>query len=279
MGQSGRGILSFRAHSRNLSLPANLHESSDSSTRFRVREREPVLSEAEGLRMTREQKRLLLWDIDGTLISTGAAGQRAIVLATAERFGGGDLDGVEIAGRTDSGIAHQILAKHGEPITDESMRSFLDLYLELLAQELPRSKGHVMPGVLPLLQRLERQPDTALGLLTGNLKRGAQLKLEHYQLWHYFAFGAFADDHHDRNELGAFALTRAQEGTGEKFLPAQVDVIGDTGHDIACGRAFGARTIAIATGSWPHERLAEYAPDFLFNDLSNVDDVITTLGW
>lgn len=227
-----------------------------------------------------KKRRLLLWDIDGTLISTGAAGQRAIVLATAQRFGGsGDLEGVEIAGRTDSGIAHQIFAKYGEPITEETMRSFLNLYLEFLARELPRSKGQVMPGVLELLKRSEHRPDTVLGLLTGNFRRGAQLKLEHYQLWHFFAFGAFADDHHDRNELGAFALTRAQETTGAKFLPAQVDVIGDTGHDIACGKAFGARTIAIATGSWPRERLAESAPDFLFNDLSNVDEVIATLGW
>ena len=227
-----------------------------------------------------KKQRLLLWDIDGTLISTGAAGQRAIVLATAQRFGGsGDLDGVEIAGRTDTGIAHQIFAKHGEPVTEESMRLFLDLYLEILAHELPRSKGRVLPGVLELLKRAESRPDTVLGLLTGNLRRGAQLKLEHYQLWHFFAFGAFADDHHDRNELGAFALKRAQEETGGEFGPEQVDVIGDTGHDIACGKAFGARTIAIATGSWPGERLAQYAPAFLFDDLSNVDDVITTLGW
>lgn len=238
---------------------------------------EPVLSKAEGLGMTTGQKRLLLWDIDGTLISTGAAGNRAIELAAARRFGG-DLEGVEIAGRTDSAIAHQILTKFGEPITEEGMRSILDLYLELLAQELPRSKGQVMPGVLPLLQRAAGRSDTTLGLLTGNLRRGAQLKLEHYQLWHFFAFGAFADDHHDRNQLGPFALTRAQK-SGRKFLPAEVDVIGDTGHDIACGKAFGARTIAVATGSWPRERLAEYAPDFLFDDLSNVDSVIATLGW
>ncbi|HEV2842314.1 MAG TPA: HAD hydrolase-like protein [Chthoniobacterales bacterium] len=227
--------------------------------------------------MTTGQKRLLLWDIDGTLISTGAAGNRAIERATVQRFGG-DLEGVEIAGRTDCGIAHQILTKFGEPITEESVKSLLDLYLELLALELPRSQGKVLPGVLPLLQRAEGRPDITLGLLTGNLRRGAQLKLEHYQLWHFFAFGAFADDHHDRNELGAFALTRAREG-GEEFLPAQVDVIGDTGHDIACGKAFGARTIAIATGSWPRERLAACAPDFLFDDLSKVDEVIATLDW
>jgi phosphoglycolate phosphatase len=226
-----------------------------------------------------KKRRLLLWDIDGTLISTGAAGHRAIELATAQRFGGGDLEGVEIAGRTDSGIAHQILTKYGEPITDESMRSLLDLYLELLALELPRSQGRVLPGVLELLKRSEHQPDTFLGLLTGNLRRGAQSKLEHYQLWQFFAFGAFADDHHDRNELGAFALTRAEKATGTNFLPAEVDVIGDTGHDVACGKAFGARTIAVATGSWPRERLAEYAPDFLFDDFSDVDRVIATLGW
>jgi phosphoglycolate phosphatase-like HAD superfamily hydrolase len=225
-----------------------------------------------------KKQRLLLWDIDGTLISTGAAGHRAIALATAQCFGG-DLDGVEIAGRTDTGIAHQILAKYGEPISNTSVAALLDPYLELLALELPRSKGQVLPGVLPLLQRLAQQPGTSLGLLTGNLKRGAQLKLEHYQLWQFFAFGAFADDHHDRNQLGAFALTRAEEGTGIKFESARVDVIGDTGHDIACGKAFGARTIAIATGSWPREKLSEYAPDFLFDDLSAVDDVIAALDW
>lgn len=225
-------------------------------------------------------KRLLLWDIDGTLISTGAAGQRAIVRATAERFGGnGDLDGVEIAGRTDTGIAHQVLEKYSAPVTDESVDSFLDLYVRLLAEELPRRQGRVLPGVLELLQRCARQPDTTLGLLTGNLERGARLKLEHYRLWPFFAFGAFADDHHDRNELGAFALSRALEGTGINFAGSQVDVIGDTGHDITCGKAFGARTVAVATGSWSREQLAAHRPDFLFDDFSNGDEVIETLGW
>jgi len=227
-----------------------------------------------------KKQRLLLWDIDGTLISTGAAGHRAIESATAQRFGGsGNLEGIEIAGRTDLSIAHQVLAKHGEPVTDANTQSFLALYLELLAEELPRSKGRVMPGVLELLQRTEDRPDVILGLLTGNLRRGAQLKLEHYKLWHFFALGAFADDHHDRNQLGGFALDRVQEHCGEEIPPANVDVIGDTGHDIACGKAFGARTIAIATGSWPRERLAEHAPDFLFDDFSNVEEVISTLGW
>jgi len=230
--------------------------------------------------MTARKKRLLLWDIDGTLITTGAAGRRAIVRATSQWFGNhGDLSGVEIAGRTDVGIAHQILEKHREPITDEKVTAFLDLYLKFLAEELPRSKGSVLPGVRQLLEKFALQPGTALGLLTGNLRRGAQLKLAHYQLWHFFDFGAFADDHHDRNELGAFALERAEQETGIKFSPEQVDVIGDTGHDIACGKAFGARTIAVATGSWSREKLAAEKPDFLFNDLADVDDAIATLKW
>ncbi|MEY2519158.1 MAG: phosphoglycolate phosphatase [Verrucomicrobiota bacterium] len=225
------------------------------------------------------EHRLLLWDIDGTLISTGAAGHRAIARATAERFEGGDLDGVEIAGRTDIGIAHQILAKYHSPVTDKSVRSLLDLYVELLADELPRGKGRVLPGVLELLQSAAKAPDITLGLLTGNLELGAKLKLEQYELWHFFAFGAFADDHHDRNELGAFAISRAFEETGMNFPASQVDVIGDTGHDINCGKAFGARTIAVATGSWSREQLAAHKPDFLFDDLSNVDEVRKTLGW
>jgi phosphoglycolate phosphatase-like HAD superfamily hydrolase len=225
-------------------------------------------------------KRLLLWDIDGTLISTGAAGQGAIVRATAEQFGGdGNLDGVEIAGRTDLAIAHQVLRKYGAPVTAENAQAFLEIYLRMLAEELPRREGRILPGVLQLLEQLASQPDTTLGLLTGNLVRGAKLKLQHYDLWRFFAFGGFADDHHDRNELGAFALSRALEGTGINFAGSQVDVIGDTGHDIACGKAFGARTIAVATGGWSREQLAPHEPDFLFDDLSNVDEVKQTLDW
>jgi phosphoglycolate phosphatase-like HAD superfamily hydrolase len=230
--------------------------------------------------MGMEKKRLLLWDIDGTLVNTGAAGQHALVRATIEWFGGeGDLSGVEVAGRTDRAIAQQILEKYGWPNTTENANQFLDRYVALLPEELPKGKGRVLPGVRELLEDLARQPDTTLGLLTGNLERGARLKLEHYDLWQFFPFGAFADDHHDRNALGPCALTRAVAHAGCDFLPEQVDVIGDTGHDIACGKVFGARTVAVATGSWSREQLAEHEPDFLFDDLANVDEVKRTLGW
>jgi phosphoglycolate phosphatase-like HAD superfamily hydrolase len=230
--------------------------------------------------MRTNKKRLLLWDIDGTLVNTGAAGQRALVRATIEWFGGeGDLSGVEVAGRTDRAIAQQILEKYGRPNTGANVNQFLDRYVALLPEELPKGKGRVLPGVRELLDDLARQPDTTLGLLTGNLERGARLKLEHYDLWQFFPFGAFADDHHDRNALGPCALTRAVAHAGCDFLPEQIDVIGDTGHDIACGKVFGARTVAVATGSWSRERLAECQPDFFFDDLANVDEVKRTLGW
>jgi phosphoglycolate phosphatase len=224
--------------------------------------------------------RLILWDIDSTLVNTGAAGQGALVRATIEWFGGdGDLNGVEIAGRTDRAIAHQILEKYGKPVTDENVEAFLDRYVALLPEELPMRNGRVLPGIRELLEDLAGQPDKTLGLLTGNLRRGAQLKLEHYRLWQFFSFGAFADDHHDRNALGPCAVSRAVEHAACDFSPEQIDVVGDTGHDIACGKAFGARTIAVATGSWSRERLEKYEPDFLFDDLSNVNEVKRKLGW
>jgi phosphoglycolate phosphatase len=226
------------------------------------------------------EKRLILWDIDGTLINTGSAGQHALVRATHERFGSNaDLTGVEIAGRTDIAIAHQVLKKYRQPVTPENINSFLDCYVARLPEELPKGKGRVLPGIGELLETLARQQDKTLGLLTGNLERGARLKLGHFDLWRFFPFGAFADDHHDRNQLGPCALTRAAAHAGCDFLPERVDVIGDTGHDVACGKAFGARTIAVATGSWPREQLAEHEPDFLFDDLANVDEVKRTLGW
>ena len=227
----------------------------------------------------KESGRLILFDIDSTLINTGGAGVQALKLAAKQRFGiDHNLSGIEIAGRTDSGIVRQILAKHEVQPTDTELRRFFDTYLELLAQQLPICHGRVLPGIAELLKCLELRPHI-LGLLTGNLARGAQLKLEHYELWKYFPFGAFADDHHDRNELGSVACARALAHTGLQFTPSSIDVIGDTEHDVACGRAIGARTIAVATGSRSREVLAKSDPDFLFDDFSQTADVIAKLGW
>ncbi len=230
------------------------------------------------LDMTR--KRLLLFDIDGTLVNTGGAGVVSLRKMVERHFGAADdLRDIEVAGKTDRAIIRDILRKYNTEPTEKNITPFSEVYIEGLQHELPRCQGRVLPGIAELLERLHAHPETVLALLTGNLREGARLKLEHYGLWHFFEFGAFADDHHDRNELGAFAHRRARERHGHDFDAADVDVVGDTGHDIACGKAFGARTIAVATGSWSRERLEVCAPDFLFEDLADVDHVIATLGW
>lgn len=225
-------------------------------------------------------QRLLLWDIDSTLINSGGAGDKSLREVIRARFGvEDDLREIEIAGRTDRHIARSILEKFGVSPNESNVTEFLDEYIARLRDLLPQLSGRVLPGVREILDRLHGREDRVLALLTGNLRRGAQLKLERYGLWNYFEFGAFADDHHDRNELGAFARRRATEKHGREFDVAAIDVIGDTGHDIACGKVFGARTIAVATGSWTRDQLAPHHPDFLFDDFSDVDAVMATLGW
>src|SRR5438876_6670026 len=230
--------------------------------------------------MTNQNTRLLLIDIDGTLVHSGGAGVHALKLTLAKRFGiTDDLHDIEIAGMTDSGIVVSILNKHKIPATNENISGFLDSYVHFLSLELPRREGKLLPGVLELLEELKSRPHLVLALLTGNVSRGAQLKLEHYGVWHFFEFGAFADDHQDRNQLGRFARARAKEKHGREFAASEIDVIGDTPRDIACGKALGARTVAVATGRWSRHELAKYHPDFLIDDLSDVETIIDTLGW
>ena len=222
---------------------------------------------------------LFLFDIDGTLIASGGAGEHSLKLAIRDRFGVDDpLRDVEIAGRTDKLITLNIFKKYGLEPTPEHIADFLDCYLLHLAAQLPRKDGRLLPGILELLDALKARPHVALALLTGNLVRGAELKLAHYGVWHYFEFGAFADDHVDRNSLGPVAQERALERHGVAFPPARIYVLGDTPHDIACGRAIDARTVAIATGGYTREELAAHRPDFLFDDLSDVSGVLAALG-
>jgi phosphoglycolate phosphatase-like HAD superfamily hydrolase len=203
-----------------------------------------------------------------------------LINVVQQRFGAqDDLHDIEIAGKTDRAIIRDILRKHKQAADDESVADFARDYVAGLRAELPRRDGRLLPGIFALLTRLKANPQIALGLLTGNLREGARLKLEHYRLAEFFDFGAFADDHHDRNELGEFACRRATETHGQTFEGGRIDVIGDTGHDIACGKAIGARTVAVATGGWSRAELARCRPDFLFDDFSHVEEVVAQMGW
>lgn len=188
-----------------------------------------------------------------------------------------DLEGITLAGATDALIARLLLEKHDLPVTPENVTALLDAYLSALPGRLPRHEGRLLPGIVALLDRLKSREDCVVALLTGNLVRGAELKLAHYGVWDYFEFGAFADDHHDRNELGGFARCRAQEKHGREFAPTDVVVIGDTPRDIECGRVIGARTVATATGTYSRDELRAHSPDLLFDDLSETAAVVAAL--
>jgi phosphoglycolate phosphatase-like HAD superfamily hydrolase len=224
-------------------------------------------------------RKLVLFDIDGTLLTSGGAGERALRLGFKDRFGiDDDYRSIEIAGRTDSLIARQIFRKHGIPETPENLTAFFDGYLHHLGDLLPQSQGRLLPGILELLEALKNRADVLLGLLTGNLQRGAELKLTHYGVWTYFKVGAYADDHHERNELGPFVCARAVEAAGCEFPADRVFVIGDTPHDIACAHAIGAKAIGVATGSFFADQLRAAGADYVFDDLSDVQSVLRILA-
>jgi phosphoglycolate phosphatase-like HAD superfamily hydrolase len=222
---------------------------------------------------------LILFDIDGTLITSGGAGENALKIGFQKEFGlAEDLSSVSIAGRTDSGIARQVLQKHGLEVSPANIERFFSCYLAELAVQLPLRPGRVLPGIFELLGVLRERAHVSLGLLTGNLERGARLKLDHYGLGGIFPFGAFADDHHDRNALGPVALARAAVFHDHPFSAAQVWIIGDTEHDIGCARAFGAKAMGVATGSFSVVCLSQYRPDALFADLGDLPSVLHALG-
>jgi phosphoglycolate phosphatase-like HAD superfamily hydrolase len=223
-------------------------------------------------------KTLVLWDIDGTLILSGNAGQRALVTALHRAFGiVGTLEDVEVAGRTDPWIARRVLAKFSLPDTPDNVARYLESYLTALPGELANPHAHVLPGVRELLSALAARGDVAQGLLTGNLRRGAEIKLSHHDLWAHFAFGAFADDAELRNELGPHALRRAATHHSVEFAADRVWILGDTPHDIECGKAIGARTLAVATGGFTVDELRAHKPTAVVANLADTDAIVALL--
>ena len=213
---------------------------------------------------------LLLWDIDGTLIASGGAGMLALQHGLRNGLGiDGSLADIDFAGRTDRWIARRIFEKFSVPHTEENFTRLIDGYVAALPAALANPRARVLPGVRELLATAAARSDVAQGLLTGNLQRGAKTKLGYHGLWEFFPFGGFADDAELRNEIAPHALRRAQEHTRAQFTPQRVWVIGDTPHDIECGKIIGARTLGVATGSHTHEQLAAHAPDAVMPDLAD----------
>ncbi len=213
----------------------------------------------------------VLFDIDGTLLSSGGAGKAAMEAALVEEFGVPEIhDGVPFSGRTDRAIARDLFELHGLPDTAEIWRRFLASYLRLLPDYLKTRPGQVLPGIAELLTTLADRADVQAGLLTGNVRDGARLKLGHYGIGHHFQFGGFGDRHFDRCDVARDALAAVQERQG-KVDPADIWVIGDTPLDVECARSIGARVLAVATGWHSLEILADAKPDLLLADLSDAE--------
>ena len=223
-------------------------------------------------------KLLLLWDIDGTLIASGGAGMKALQVALRTVFGlDGSLADINFAGRTDYWIMREVFRKFGLPATPGNFARYFEGYVAALPDQLANPQARVLPGIREILQAAAAHGSIAQGLLTGNIRRGAQVKLSHHGLWEHFPFGAFADDSEHRNELGPHAVRRAAERHGVNFSAANVWVIGDTPHDIACGKIIGARTLAVATGGYPLDQLHAHSPTVVLEDLADTGKVLRLL--
>jgi phosphoglycolate phosphatase-like HAD superfamily hydrolase len=223
-------------------------------------------------------KYVYLFDIDGTLLNTGGAGQRAMERALRAAFGLTDLShDVPAAGRTDRAITADLFRHHGIADEPANWQRFLDAYVEQLPRSLAELNGRVLPGVYDLLEALVTRGDVALGLLTGNFRRGADLKLLHYRLDHHFEFGGFGDDHFDRDDVARTALAEACRHLDRQYAPDHIWVIGDTPSDVKCARAIGAHAVAVATGVYSYEELEPTRPDYLFADFSDPARLLAAL--
>lgn len=226
-------------------------------------------------------RKLILFDIDGTLVLTGGAGLRAMNRACQELVGHtGALEGIPVAGRTDRVILGDVLRRLDRELDETLLAGLRERYVAYLEEEI-QHPGHgvksILPGVAPLLDDLAGREDVVLGLVTGNFEAGARIKLGHFDLWRYFRCGAFADDAADRNALVPFAVDRAR-GCGLAAVGTRdVFVVGDTPHDIACARVVGAVAVGVATGPFTTTELRAAGADAVFDDLSDTEAFVRLL--
>ncbi len=216
--------------------------------------------------------RLVLFDIDGTLVHTGGAGTKAFSHTFASVFGlKHGAERMKFAGRTDVSLVREFFGIHGVPASVENLGDFFENYVFWLEHIVAQSTGGECAGVRNFIEDLLALPQPPmLGLLTGNIRLGAQIKLRRFGLWDHFVMGGFADDHEERNHIAVAALARARRVLDPHLQPQEVVVIGDTPHDVRCGKFIGAKTIAVATGGSTFEELQPHAADWTVQDLTQV---------
>ena len=223
--------------------------------------------------------KVCFFDIDGTLIASRGAGQKAFAAAFHQLFGVEQLSGnVRFAGRSDRAIALDLLAAHDVEPSNENWMRFHDAYVAQLPESLAATEGNVLPGVLPLIERLKQTAGVEIGLLTGNVIRGAEAKLTHYELWHHFEFGGFGDTHTSRDDIARSAVDAASRHlNASPNGDSRFVVIGDTVHDITCARAIGAYAVAVPTGLTPIDELREAGPDLAIETLDEAEPLVEWL--
>ena len=216
--------------------------------------------------------RLVLFDIDGTLVHTGGAGTKAFSHTFASVFGlKHGAERMKFAGRTDVSLVREFFGIHGVPASVENLGDFFENYVFWLEHIVAQSTGGECAGVRNFIEDLLALPQPpTLGLLTGNIRLGAQIKLRRFGLWDHFVMGGFADDHEERNHIAVAALERARRVLDPHLQPQEVVVIGDTPHDVRCGKFIGAKTIAVATGGSTFEELQPHAADWTVQDLTQI---------
>jgi phosphoglycolate phosphatase-like HAD superfamily hydrolase len=227
--------------------------------------------------------KFVLFDIDGTLMLSGGAGLRAMARVFAERYGVADaFDGFQFQGKIDPAIFREALACHRLtfPDVDAEIARLVEIYIERLAEEMPKSTNAVLyPGVRELLEALSGRDDVSIGLLTGNVRGGARIKLLHFDLWRFFPFGAFGDDHEHRPALVPIALERASRLLGRVASPgADVYVVGDTDRDVWTAKENGCTAVGVGTLNFTAAQLTALGADIAFENFADTHDVLKKLG-
>lgn len=225
-------------------------------------------------------RKLVLFDIDGTLLRVGSVNRRVLADALVEVYGTeGSTGHHDFSGKMDGAIIYEVLENAGldrREITERFERA-RETYIALFRERTRPSDITLLEGVRELLDELSRLPGVHLGLLTGNFEQSGRHKLKLPGIDHYFPFGAFADDALLRTELPPIALARAARHTGTDFSPSETVIIGDTAHDIGCARVLDARSIAVATGNFSMQELAAHNPGALFENFAATGEVITEI--